>query len=568
MEKEKKTTLRPYSSVDTMNSFGSAECKGIQGSKQKMKFQGLDAQGRGAFPLPLGFTPPEDPESQKKTSCLDIIFNTGSNRFKSSAVTDVASSRLFCSSFFSMSEMESGLLSRSNKTEESFTLDVDPTPPAHSEVPVRRQSLKAEMPEDNMYQGFNVILTETDMFSLLDLSPTLISEDAEDAETVKQRNIHYAECCKNRMDDDNYLERSSQTFVGEPKNKHTQANRNSSINEGTTATVWDMYDSFCEPKETRETQKADQEDCFVSTKKEQDKTERTMSGDTAGSTVSSAEMETCGECLEVEPGRDKFLLSESFKNSLLVTERVILLNVFQPKLAAFRGLPVLKDPYSTVKPSFEIQSTEDKDSTLNPTMEYLWTFACPLTTGHNITSMTWNKKNSGVLAIGFGDWASGSPKPGLICCWSLKNLTWPERVFPCHSSVTCLDFSANNPSQLAVGMYDGSVAIYNVQVGNHMACIANSRDCSKRHQQPVWQVIWTKQQLQLSGEEREEVLVSVSGDGRITKWLVLSNGFNCIDLMVVKRIQDHKKVPAGNQEKCDIVLLPRTPVHCVDFHPT
>ncbi|MEQ2277636.1 hypothetical protein XENORESO_005658, partial [Xenotaenia resolanae] len=510
-------------SVDTMNSFGSAECKGIQGSKQKMKFQGLDAQGRGAFPLPLGFTPPEDPESQKKTSCLDIIFNTGSNRFKSSAVTDVASSRLFCSSFFSMSEMESGLFSRSNKTEESFTLDVDPTPPAHSEVPVRRQSLKAEMPEDNMYQGFNVILTETDMFSLLDLSPTLISEDAEDAETVKQRNIHYAECCKNRMDDDNYLERSSQTFVGEPKNKHTQANRNSSINEGTTATVWDMYDSFCEPKETRETQKADQEDC----------------GDTAGSTVSSAEMEVCGECLEVEPGRDKFLLSESFKNSLLVIERVILLNVFQPKLAAFRGLPVLKDPYSTVKPSFEIQSTEDKDSTLSPTMEYLWTFACPLTTGHNITSMTWNKKNS-----------------------------WPERVFQCHSSVTCLDFSANNPSQLAVGMYDGSVAIYNVQVGNHMACIANSRDCSKRHQQPVWQVIWTKQQLQLSGEEREEVLVSVSGDGRITKWLVLSNGFNCIDLMVVKRIQDHKKVPAGNQEKCDIVLLPRTPVHCVDFHPT
>ncbi|KAK5614822.1 hypothetical protein CRENBAI_012157 [Crenichthys baileyi] len=76
-----------------MSSFGLAEFKGIQGSKQKMKFQGLDAQGRGAFPLPLGFTPPEDPESPKKTS-LDIIFNTGSNRLRSSAVTDVASSRV------------------------------------------------------------------------------------------------------------------------------------------------------------------------------------------------------------------------------------------------------------------------------------------------------------------------------------------------------------------------------------------------------------------------------------------------------------------------------------------
>lgn len=190
-----------------------------------------------------------------------------------------------------------------------------------------------------------------------------------------------------------------------------------------------------------------------------------------------------------------------------------------------------------------------------------------------------------ILAVGYGDWALGSPKPALICCWSLKNLTvrlyvtafllllssfnrkkikffrfvfyaqWPEQVYSCHSSVTCLDFSASNPSQLAVGMYDGSVAIYNVQVADHMACIANSRweqsrllkphfwehfmktclflcsfcrDCSKRHQQPVWQVIWTKQQQQLSGEDREEVLVSVSGDGRITKWLILSNGFNCI----------------------------------------
>lgn len=52
---------------------------------------------------------------------------------------------------------------------------------------------------------------------------------------------------------------------------------------------------------------------------------------------------------------------------------------------------------------------------------------------------------------------------------------WSERVFPCHNSVTCLEFSSSNPSHLAVGMYDGSVAIYNVQVGDHTACIADSR---------------------------------------------------------------------------------------------
>ena len=40
---------------------------------------------------------------------------------------------------------------------------------------------------------------------------------------------------------------------------------------------------------------------------------------------------------------------------------------------------------------------------------------------------------------------------------------WPERIFHSDSGVTALDFSANNASQLAVGMHDGSLATYNVQ---------------------------------------------------------------------------------------------------------
>ncbi|XP_012717905.2 WD repeat-containing protein 78 isoform X2 [Fundulus heteroclitus] len=589
MEKEMTPTLLSNSFTGTTNSSGSGEFKVSRRSNQKIKFAAslnhnnnsdkssnsvphkkaikvLDAQRRDVTPLALGPTHLEDPQSKKKPLSLDdLFFNTGANIFKSSSVADVASSRLFCSSFSSMSTMESGLLSRSCKTEDSFPLqDVTPPPPVHS-VPLERKGL----PEENPDQGFDVTLTETDTFSLLDISPTIISEDAEGAEAVKQRNIHYAEFCKSRMANDNYSERSTQAFVGEPKTKHVQTNKNSSVNKSTTATSWDMYDSLCKPVDAGETQEADQEDYFVSTKKEKDKAEGSLSGDTGSTLTFVVEMETCVDSLTAESDQDKIVLSESFQNSLLVMERVVVLNIFQPMLAAFRGLPVLKDPYSTEKkPVAMEQSTEDKDWFLTPTLERLWAFACPLSIGRNITSMTWNKRNPDILAVGYGDWSSGSPKPGLVCCWSLKNLMWSERIFPCHSSVTCLDFSANNPGQLAVGMYDGSVAIYNIQAKNQVACIANSRDTSKRHQQPVWQVIWTKQQLQLSGEERDEVLVSVSGDGRITKWLMLSDGFNCIDLMVVKRIQDRKEKPKGNQEKIENVLLPVTPVLCVDFHPT
>lgn len=45
---------------------------------------------------------------------------------------------------------------------------------------------------------------------------------------------------------------------------------------------------------------------------------------------------------------------------------------------------------------------------------------------------------------------------------SMSPLQWPERVIHCASAVTSLDFSADNPSHLAVGTYDGSVSIYNV----------------------------------------------------------------------------------------------------------
>lgn len=40
---------------------------------------------------------------------------------------------------------------------------------------------------------------------------------------------------------------------------------------------------------------------------------------------------------------------------------------------------------------------------------------------------------------------------------------WPERIYQCESGVTALDFCTSSPNLLAVGMYNGTVAIYNVQ---------------------------------------------------------------------------------------------------------
>ncbi|PWA24576.1 hypothetical protein CCH79_00011760 [Gambusia affinis] len=508
----------------------------------------FDTQGRDVTPLPLVVVA-DDPESKghEKLSLEEVLFKTGSLVFKTSTTTDVVSSRLFGSSFTSM-PVESGFLSRSSITDDKIPL-------------------KPARPDEPMAQAFDIILSETDTFSVLDLSPTLVSEDAEDADALNRRNSVYAEFCSSKMGSDNYLERSSQALVGDHKCKYTQTNKYNSVSKGTIATTWDIYDSFSTPTENKESRETEQVDYLVSTRTEQDTSEGTMSGDTGSGVSSEGELEGDLFMLKSEPDLENILSSEAFMNSMLIMERVIVVNIFQPKLAAFRGLPVLKDPDSEVRRGSEEHLTEKKEKYLTPKLEPLWVFVSPLTRGHNITSMAWNKKNPDILAVGYGGWSSGNLQSGLICCWSLKNLMWSERVFSCHNSVTCLEFSSSNPSHLAVGMYDGSVAIYNVQVGDHTACIADSRDCAKRHMQPVWQVTWTKQQLQLSGEEREEVLVSVSGDGRITKWLILHNGFNCVDLMILKRSQGRKQSLGAGQSKTENVLLPLTTVLCIDFHP-
>lgn len=54
---------------------------------------------------------------------------------------------------------------------------------------------------------------------------------------------------------------------------------------------------------------------------------------------------------------------------------------------------------------------------------------------------------------------------------------WPDRIFHCESGVTALDFSACNANQLAVGMYDGTIGIYNVQAAEQTPIIDSRWGC-------------------------------------------------------------------------------------------
>ncbi|XP_044223552.1 dynein axonemal intermediate chain 4-like [Thunnus albacares] len=438
----------------------------------------------------------------------------------------------------------------------------------------KRNSVKEQVTDNMLKAVIDVYISETDSISLLDIPSTFVSVDADNAEAIIERNNQYAKVCKNRMGNDKYTDRAMQTLNAVTKNKQVPSDSMVMVDAATTVTTWDMYDTSCSSEQDKtvcspEPEKAEYPEAVMDTSRGAERSLSVGSTTSTGSAASSLkDMEVFGNSLNAETDLQLIMHSEKFQHSLLVMERSILGNTLQPKLAAYRQLPVLEDPDSPMKPGAERCRQEDTESSPTPALERLWTFTCELSKGRSVSSMAWNTKNPDLLAVGYGE--SDSQKPGLVCCWSLKNPTWPERVIHCDNTVTSLDFSANNPSQLAVGMLDGSIAIYSVQSQDKNTRVISSRGCPNKHLGPVWQLRWTQQELSLTGDEKVEALFSVAADGRISKWFVCNNGLECTDLMKLKRIHNTKKKAGGTktEKNTESILSALTPGLCFDFHPT
>lgn len=434
-----------------------------------------------------------------------------------------------------------------------------------SDVQARREEVQEQVREDVLDSVLDCYLTETETIWLLDIPTVSVSEDSEDAEAVKERNNAYTELCKNRQGNDKYVERSMQTFNGAPKTKEVQCDSITMVDKAVMSTIWDMYDSFCNTSDVSgntvvsdQGNKADVPDSSSMSNLDLNPKgpEQSMSMVSISSTVSgsSAQLEkmACVLLVEEEPDHELILQSDKFKQDLAVMERVILANIFQPKLAAYRQLPVIEDPDC-------VRMAVGSKNSLSPFLEHLWAFECELTMGRNVSSMTWNKKNPDLLAVGYGQLDFRDQKSGLVCCWSLKNPTWPDRIFHCESGVTALDFSACNANQLAVGMYDGTIGIYNVQAAEQTPII-DSSDCANMHTCPVWQLRWIDHESGLAGEDKGEILISVSADGRICKW-VHYKCLECVDLMTLKTPN-----MATNRQQWNPAISPLSPGLCFDFH--
>ncbi|XP_048458385.1 dynein axonemal intermediate chain 4 [Rhincodon typus] len=481
---------------------------------------------------------------------------------------------------FTRSTYESGGISRSSRNFSDSLEDIGESGVQH-EIPglqyvqIRREGIREQLSEDDLNKIVDVHLTETETFTLLDLPVEMISVDSAEAEAVKLRNQLYIELCKERAGNDRYIERVAQTFSGARKTKEVQCDKINTQEAGVMATTWDMYDSFKEG-EVHEDISPDQ----LNQQKDLlqinfDKTVlRTLSAlssiglESRSSTSPESEsIVTVQGVDELDHEPEELLKNEKLKHDLFIMERVIMENIFQPKLAAYRQLPILPDPDGTTNGEDEVVDSIMLLDIMSPRLQPLWSFTCYLTKGCNVSCMVWNKHNVDLLAVGYGEFGYKEQRGGLICCWSLKNPMWPERIYNCESGVTALEFSEDSPNLLAVGHYDGTIAIYNIRNPENGLVLDSSNDLNK-HIGPVWQLKWTEQDRNSKGDEKEGTLISIAADGRVAKW-TLAKGLESSDLMRIKRtgMQTSKKVATDKEKKSEASISRHAAGMCFSFHP-
>ncbi|NXF85203.1 WDR78 protein, partial [Eubucco bourcierii] len=461
-----------------------------------------------------------------------------------------------------------------------------------TDVQVRQEEIK-NLTEEDLDRRVDLFLTETETLWLLEQPSVVVSTESEDAARVQERNRLYADVCAARPGSERFVATAMHTLGTAAKHKEAQCATVLLQDKGVMATSWDLYDSFnapeTDPRSRAEGSRATTGRSSKSHPAEEHHQLTPSSSDTGCKPSSAAMLVSARSHKDQEHPSEAILMAESFQQGLVFVERILMENIFQPKLAAYRQLPVFRDSdvatdtRAAVEEAGQEEHDEEKEDKeeeivtgpsilldLNrnpeavdpPSLEWLWSYTCALTKGHNVSSMAWSKGNPDLLAVGYGAFDFKEQKKGLACCWSLKNPRWPECVFLCEHGVTALDFSTACPHLLAVGMYNGSVAVFDVR----SSTLLDSSDSLNHHIGPVWQLRWVEQDRGPKRGGKKERLLSVSADGRITEWF-LQPRLDCTDVMKIKRTGVRERFPGEKERESEDLLSREAPGMCFDFHP-
>jgi len=210
----------------------------------------------------------------------------------------------------------------------------------------------------------------------------------------------------------------------------------------------------------------------------------------------------------------------------------------------------------------EIKGLKNTNARLLP----LWKFVYKKEKKKHVTALCWNPCLSDFFVVGYGSYNFSKQGPGLIACFTLKNPSYPEFVYNTNSGVMCIDFYEKTPSLLAVGMYDGTVAVYDLARKSDLPLCKSSIKTGK-HTDPVWEIKWQKDDLY-----DHPNFFSISSDGKIIQWTMLKNELQKMDIIVLRnnkelsiKMVDPQKIETESEDDNIEALIDRENTEEVAF---
>ncbi|XP_041317777.1 dynein intermediate chain 1, axonemal [Pyrgilauda ruficollis] len=285
----------------------------------------------------------------------------------------------------------------------------------------------------------------------------------------------------------NFIERGSTTYHNPLRERGLQTDPAPFETFSANVNQWFIYDAYVEELERMEKAKEKEKAKPVAVKKEDMKSGRKLS--------------------YVEPLHVDSL--SKVAKAAKIAERMVNLNTYDDIAQDFKYFEDASDEFRGQK------------GTLLP----LWKFQYEKTKKLAVTAISWNPKYKDLFAVGYGSYDFMKQGHGMILLYTLKNPSFPEYSFSCESGVMGLDFHSDHPYLLAVGFYDGNVAIYNLKKASPQPCYKSSAKSGK-HTEPVWQVKWQKDDM-----DGNSNFFSVSSDGRIVSWTLVKNELVHMDVI-------------------------------------
>lgn len=302
----------------------------------------------------------------------------------------------------------------------------------------------------------------------------------------------------------NFSERTSQTLNNGHKERGTMTEPPPSVEYAGQATQWDMFDAYMEDHERKR------------------EAERKQKKSGKGGEADKKGGEADGGKLTV-PTLESTIHGAEMAHASKILERMVNQNTYDDITHDFRFWEDASDLY------------REGEGTLLP----LWKFYNERTKRKHVTSVKWNPEYPDLFAVGYGSFDFMKQGVGFLCMHSLKNPSFPEYSYQTESGVMCLDWHPQHSSVLCVGLYDGTVAVYDTR-SKKSAPIFQSTVKKGKHTDPVWEVCWQDEDL-----AKNLNFFSVSSDGRVTLWTLSKSELDFSDLMQLKLVAAPGAAPAA-----------------------